>query len=584
MKRHLVNSIVLSMSGLILLGTLMCPAQESIAGPEEAPKANPLRATGDGVVQTAKAVGGGATEAAVALGKGTAQAADQAGRLWQNAVLPALQRSAQAIPTVAKALVILFVFWIVAMAAGGAVTKLLGLANLDERASRDWGMGKALKGKGGKPRSVQRAAGMIVKWVILLFGFIAFFSTLNLRMVAAPLQGIADRVVGALPNLLEAAVILLVYWAIAALVRMGLTKGLAALKFDELMSRYLKKPEEMNAQGGPSACVGRLSFYVVLLFGIAPFLQALGQASLVAPLQAMLGKALAFLPNLAGAALLLVVGVIVARLVRTVVTNFLSTVGADAGIERLGLSQLFGQRKLSGVVGVIAHFFIIIPIIVAAVDALQIKAVSEPVRDTLGKVLDAVPALLVAAVVIAIGYAIARVIAGVIDKSLKGIDFDALPGKIGLGFLAPETNRVPLSSVLAKFVMVVILLLTAQQALASAGLNQLAEFAALLTGYLPNLIFGVLLLLAALSIGKYVGKLVGEATQGTGYGDLLANVARYAVTFLGAAMAFRQFGLGEEIVAVVVGAVAGGAALALGLAFGLGGKEKAKEILERKEG
>lgn len=582
MKTHTLKSILLSISGLVLLGTLMCSAQETSPKTEEAQRVGLGRATAAGAVETVQAAGSGATEAMGAVKTGTVRAAGQTGRLWHDAVLPALQRSVQAIPIVAKALVILLVFWIVAVLAGAAVRKLLGLVDLDGRASRDWGMGKVLKGREGKPHSIQRAAGTVVKWLILLFGFIAFFSTLNLQMVAAPLQGIADRVVSALPNLLEAAVILLVYWAIAALVRMSATKGLAALKFDERVGKYLKTPDEENEQNRPSACIGSLAFYVILLFGIAPFLQALGQESLVVPLQAMLGKTLAFLPNLAAAALILIVGGIVARLVRTLVTNFLSTVGADTGTERLGLSASFGEKKLSGVVGAIVYFFIIIPIIIAAVDALQIKAVSEPVRDTLGTVLNAVPALLVAAVVIAIGYAIARVIANVIEKSLKGIDFDALPGKIGLGFLVPKSGRVSLSSVVAKFVMIVILLLTAQQALASAGLTQLAGFAALMTGYLPQLVVGLLLLLAALSIGKYVGTLVGEATQGTGYGGLLANVARYAVTFLGAAMAFRQFGLGDEIVAVVVSAVVGSAALALGLAFGLGGKDKAKELLEKK--
>ena len=570
-NRHLLYGILLSISGLALLGTMTCSAQERAPGVR------------GGAVETVKGMGTGAAEAAGALQAGTVGAAGQAGRLWQDAVLPAVQRSLQAIPTVAKALVILLVFWIAAVLAGAAVTKLLGMTDIDQRASRDWGMGEMLKGRDGKARSIQRAAGQVVKWLILLFGFVAFFSALNLQMVAAPLQGIADRVVGVLPNLLEAAVILLVYWAIAALVRVGVTKGLAALKFDERVGAYLKKPEAADADGGHGACVGRLAFYVILLFGIAPFLQALGQASLVVPLQAMLGKALAFLPNLAAAALILFVGGIAARLVRSVVANFLSSVGADGGTERLGLSALFGQKKLSGVVGAIAYFFIIIPIIVAAVDALQIKAVSEPVRDTLGKVLTAVPALLVAIVVIAIGYAIAGVIANVVEKSLKGIDFDALPGKIGLGFLIPVDSSVSLSSVVAKFVLVVILLLTAQQALASAGQAQLALFAATVTGYLPQLVVGLILLLAALSVGRYVGKLVGEATKATGYGRLLANVARYAVTFLGVAMAFRQLGLGDEIVAVVVSTVMGGAALALGLAFGLGGKDKAKELLEQKQ-
>ena len=61
----------------------------------------------------------------------------------------------------------------------------------------------------------------------------------------------------------------------------------------------------------------------------------------------------------------------------------------------------------------------------------------------------------------------------------------------------------------------------------------------------------------------------------------LAAVARGAVTVLGFAMALEQLGVGEEIVVVVIGALLGGTALAMGLAFGLGGKERAREAVER---
>jgi small-conductance mechanosensitive channel len=332
---------------------------------------------------------------------------------------------------------------------------------------------------------------------------------------------------------------------------------------------------------GPSDAVGRLLFYVVLLFGIPPFLQALGQEALVQPLQNMLSKTLAFLPNVIAAGLILLIGTVVAKIVKNVLSNFLAAAGMDAGADKLGVGKILGEKKVSEVVGVIAYFFIIVPVIVSAVDSLQIKAISDPVTNTLEKVLAAIPSILVATVIILVGYFIARIVRGIVEAFLSGAGFDGLPDKIGLSYLSPKKGSASLSSIVGALVMIVILLLTAQQALDTLKLEQLSALVDEIVRYLPQLFVGVIILLAALSLGGYVGGLVGRATMGGKYASLASNVAKYAIIFLGASMALSQLGVGEEIVQATVMAVLGGTALALGLAFGLGGKDKAKEIVER---
>ena len=121
----------------------------------------------------------------------------------------------------------------------------------------------------------------------------------------------------------------------------------------------------------------------------------------------------------------------------------------------------------------------------------------------------------------------------------------------------------------------------AAQALAMMQLESLAEMVGTLLGYLPNLAVGLAIILAALSLGNYVAGVVGSALSGSGQGGFVAAVARYAIYFLGISMGLTQLGVGEEVVKVAVSAVLGGTALALGIAFGLGGKDKAKEIIDR---
>jgi hypothetical protein len=539
----------------------------------------------DTVMQTgrdnAKGIGEAAVETTAAVKSGGANVVREGHRVWTDAVVPSFQRMIVAIPSLIKALLLLLAFWILARILGAVVTRLLGLTKVDDRAAHDWGFGKVLAESHGHKRSIALLAGGIVKWIILLFGFVAFFNALNLELVAGPLQQTLERIVGVIPNLLKAAVILFVYWAVAAVVRIGLTKALNTDRINERIKKYFP-PREINGQTvGAGAMLGRLAFYVILLIGIPPFLEALGQQALVTPLQEMLAKVLNFIPNIVAALIIFFVGKLVAVIVREVVVNFLSAAGADTRAEKAGLAKMLGYNKVSQIGGVIVYLFILIPVVIAAIDSLQIRVISQPMTDMLARILAAVPSILVAAVILIVGYAIARFVKGLVESFLSGVGFDRLPEKLGLPFLKPEEDQTSLSALGGTIVMFIILLLTAQQALETLGLVSLAAFTAWVIAYLPSLATGLVILLAAFSLGRFVGRLAGGASKGSGYGVLIGGIAKYAIIFLGAGMALTQLGVSQEIVTTTVSMVFGAAALALGLAFGLGGRDRAKEFIDR---
>ncbi|MBN2130507.1 MAG: hypothetical protein JW741_13485, partial [Sedimentisphaerales bacterium] len=221
-------------------GPVWAQAQQGEMEPTTAQTAEREVGAGKPVLQSA---GEATAEVAGAVKAGGGEVVRQGRGLWQEVVVPTLSRFAAALPSVVKAVIFLVAFWIVAMLAGAVVSKLLGLTRLDERAARDWGLAGLLEDKEGTSRSLAKLAGGVVKWVILLFGFVAFFNALNLEMVAGPLQNIVDKIVGVIPNLLKAAVILFVYWVVAAVARMVVAKGLGAAKFDERAGKYFPTRE-----------------------------------------------------------------------------------------------------------------------------------------------------------------------------------------------------------------------------------------------------------------------------------------------------------------------------------------------------
>ena len=507
------------------------------------------------------------------------QVAQQGRQVWQEALLPMWERLLTSLPSILKAFGLLFVFWIAASFLGGLVTRLLLKTEVDNRLAKDWGLDRLI-GSDEEKDAFEKSAGLVVKWIILLFGFVAFFNALNLGMVAGPLQNILNKISGAVPAMLNAAVILLGYWLVATVLRFVVTKALGAMAFDRRVEKWLPSREVDGEVVGPSSTIGRLLFYIVLLIGIPPFLEALGQQALVEPLSHMFSKVFAFLPNILAALILLFIGRLVATIVREVVSNLLAASGVDGFAERFGFGKTEGTKRVSEIAGAVAFFFIIIPIIVAAVDSLQVEAISGPVKATLEQLLAAIPLLLVALVVAAIGYFVAKAVRGFVESFLSGVGFDALPTKLGLNFLQPKEGQPTLSSIAGTVIMAVILLLTAEQALATLGLGELSALVGGLISYLPSLLVGVAIILVGLSLGTYVAGLLGTVLEGSPHKAFVASVAKYAIIFLTFSMGLNQLGVGEDIVRIAVSAVLGGSALALGLAFGLGGRDRAKEIVE----
>lgn len=243
---------------------------------------------------------------------------------------------------------------------------------MDDRLAA-WAMGEERAAEA----NVEKAGGKIVFWLIMLFAFA--------------------------PQLLGAVILIVIAWAVAGLVRMLVSRGLKAAKLDE---RVAEEREE-GAEQKPAPLTGTLgeaAYWLVFLLFLPAILGTLSLGGLLQPVQSMLDKALSFFPNIATAALIGLVGWFVARIVQRIVTNLLAAVGADRLSDSVGLNRALGSQKLSQLVGLIAYILVLVPVIIAALNALQLEAVSGPASNMLNLFLEAIPAIFAAALVIAIGF------------------------------------------------------------------------------------------------------------------------------------------------------------------------------------
>ena len=317
--------------------------------------------------------------------------------------------------------------------------------------------------------------------------------------------------------------------------------------------------------------LGKIVSLLIWLVGLIVILSILGLNSVISPLQALLDQVLGFIPRIFGAGLILFIGLFVARIVRQLVETTLSTVDLDRWAAKGGVDQVTGSNTISKTIATVCYVLVVIPVGIAALQAIEIAAISEPAIDVLKTVFSAVPLLLGASLLLGIGYFAGSWVSDMVEQLLTGLGFDRTIHSIGL-----VGAKVSPSKVIGSVAMIGIMLFLA---IAATRMLDFPELTAILNAVLEigsRVIFGSVIIGIGILIANLIAGLVGKATDG---GDLGPNVVRFATIGLFVAMGLSQMGIGGPIVELAFGAIVVAAAAAGALAFGLGGRDAAARTL-----
>jgi hypothetical protein len=195
---------------------------------------------------------------------------------------------------------------------------------------------------------------------------------------------------------------------------------------------------------------------------------------------------------------------------------------------------------------------------------------------------DFVPKLIGALIIFFIGWLIAIGVQKLIIEVLKAIRFNQLFEKGSMkGALEKADIRVNASAfigAIAKWIVVLVFLLAAVEVM---GFVQFAEYLRDVLAYLPNVVVAVLMLAAAVIIADISEKIVRVAVEGTkvGYGNLAGAIVRWSIWVFAALAILYQLRIVPELIQTLLTGVVALIVIAGGLAFGLGGKDMAAEIL-----
>ena len=210
------------------------------------------------------------------------------------------------------------------------------------------------------------------------------------------------------------------------------------------------------------------------------------------------------------------------------------------------------------------------------------QALLTSVAAALALLLSAVPRILGFLVILIIGWIIASAIAAAVAALLRAVRFNDLARRSGFAdFVQQMGVRKDAAGVLADVVRWFIRLIVLVVAFDALGLPAVSQVLQQLLLWLPNLVVALVVLVLAGLAANALASLVRGATAEAGLGnpDVLATIARVAVWAFAIVIAVNQVGIATELVNTLFMAVVGAVAVAFALAFGLGGRETAGQIV-----
>jgi Conserved TM helix len=204
--------------------------------------------------------------------------------------------------------------------------------------------------------------------------------------------------------------------------------------------------------------------------------------------------------------------------------------------------------------------------------------ISQSVQRTLDQLFGFLPELVGALAILAIGYLVARLVGAVVTRASEGsgLDRTLMGGRSGawVGKLTTRPSRL-----LGRLTYWGLLLGAIAVAVSALGIEALTSFVAVVFGYVPNLVAALLIFLVAGAVAAGVGALVARTMGDTPTGKVVGTVVPGIVMAIAVFMILNQLKVAPEIVTITYAALIGSFALAAALAFGLGGREVAADML-----
>lgn len=401
-------------------------------------------------------------------------------------------------------------------------------------------------------------------WLVLLGTLLGMLNALHLETLSGPFAAMMSQIMEYLPRLLAGGFLLAVAWVIASIVRGVANKALGATRWDDKLVQ--------DAGMAPiSDKVGNVLYWLVILLFLPAVLGVLQLNGMLDPVRNMMNSVLDMLPRIFAAAMITLAGWFIAKILRALVSNLPSAAGLDRVSASVGMKN---ELHLSNLAGVLVCILVFIPVLISALDTLDITAISAPATDMLRMMMLAVPNIFAAGLILFITWYVARFAAGLIASLLANLGFNSLPQHLGIAHMF--SDKLQATDLVARVVVFFSMLFATVEA---ANRLDFVEVRALTSKFIEfggDILLGVVILL----VGFWLAGLAARAVKRISENVMLAGIVRFSILGLVLAMGLSAMGISGQIVDMAFGLVLGAVAVAVALSFGLGGREAAGRQME----
>lgn len=361
-----------------------------------------------------------------------------------------------------------------------------------------------------------------------------------------------------LPNTIAAILILVIGWFIAGFIKRLITKLIKRTHVDEKLG---------TDNIVLSSFVGKLVYFLAMIFVFMLALEKLGMTNVLDPVKNLLNSFLTYIPNIVGAGLVAYIGYMLAKIVSELVGLSGDTI--QKFIPKLKLPE---NIDLVGILKKLVFIFIFIPLLITALNILNMDAISVPASEMLQQFFAAIPKILVAVIILIFFIVGGRFISQLLKELLQSLKLNELLNSMNLSGISNKTDLPKLIGNVAFFFIVLFGLLTAIEKL---EFERLTEVLDTIVGVSGNILFGLVILV----IGNWIASVLHSNMSKNN--PFVASIIRIAVIAIFLAMGLKTMGIGDDIINLAFGITLGTIAITIALSFGLGGREAAGKQMER---